>query len=238
MSATAFAAEKPNLLFFLLDDQGKSHTGAYGNPHVPTPSLDAFAKQGMLFHNVHAPMAICAPSRSALYTGQYPFKNGCFQNHWTTWSDTKSITQRMKALGYDVILAGKSHVQPGSVFNWTMHLQGRFKEDRAIYARKGVPLDALENYFSKTNAGNKRPFCIIVASEYPHSPFAEKSTFDPEKMVLPKGVSDTPGIEKGKRSFTRISKTEMMNSKPRSNCWISMIYQKTRSSFTPAIMVE
>jgi len=44
--------------------------------------------------------------------GKYPLKNGCFANHIDSYQTTKSITEYLSQAGYDVILAGKSHVGP------------------------------------------------------------------------------------------------------------------------------
>ena len=75
-------------------------------------------KDPMVFENAFTAQAICAPSRSQLYTGNYPLKNGCFMNHTRVKSHMKSVTKYMRELGYEVILAGKSHVKPPEVFDW------------------------------------------------------------------------------------------------------------------------
>ena len=75
---------RPNIIFYLADDQDKYDYGCYGNEKVHTPAVDQLAKEGMLFENAFTGQAICAPSRSMLYTGNYPLKNGCFLNHIKT----------------------------------------------------------------------------------------------------------------------------------------------------------
>ena len=42
----------PNVLFIVQDDTGFGQLGCYGSP-IETPNLDALAKNGLLFNNMH-----------------------------------------------------------------------------------------------------------------------------------------------------------------------------------------
>ncbi len=46
------AAERPNILFCISDDQSYSHTGANGDPVVKTPAFDRIAREGLRFRTV------------------------------------------------------------------------------------------------------------------------------------------------------------------------------------------
>jgi len=65
-------AEKPNILFILLDDMGKEWAGFCGAEDIETPNIDMLAKQGVVFENMYS-MPQCTPSRVSLLTGQYPW---------------------------------------------------------------------------------------------------------------------------------------------------------------------
>lgn len=69
------AAEKPNLILFLVDDMGWMDCGANGSSYYETPHIDALARRGMRFTaaTVH-PM--CSPTRAALMSGQYSARHG------------------------------------------------------------------------------------------------------------------------------------------------------------------
>ena len=107
---------KPNFIIYLSDDQDYLDYGIYGNNRVDTKYVDKLASEGLKFTNFHTAQAICAPSRSQLYSGLYPLKNGCFANHIPVKKTTKSVVHYLKDLGYEVVLAGKSHVNPPFVF--------------------------------------------------------------------------------------------------------------------------
>jgi arylsulfatase A-like enzyme len=67
----AWAAEKPNLIFLMVDDMGWGDAGCYGQKHILTPNIDRLAKEGTRFTDVYAGASVCAPSRSVLMTGQH-----------------------------------------------------------------------------------------------------------------------------------------------------------------------
>jgi arylsulfatase A-like enzyme len=66
----ATAAEKPNVVFFLVDDMGWMDCGAYGSQYYETPNMDRLAKQGMRFTQAYA-QPLCSPTRASILTGQY-----------------------------------------------------------------------------------------------------------------------------------------------------------------------
>jgi len=156
--------KQPNIIFYLADDQDVYDYGCYGNEKVHTVAVDRLAKEGILFANAFTAQAICAPSRSQLFTGNYPLKNGCFANHTATKPDIKSVTTYMKTLGYEVILAGKSHVKPSSVYQWDKEWEPVPKKD---VPRDYIPLDSIENYLKTA----KKPFCMFITSKYPHGKY-------------------------------------------------------------------
>ncbi|MDD7984949.1 sulfatase [Lentisphaera marina] len=68
-SSFVFAAERPNIVWIVSEDNGARWLGAYGNPAKPTPSLDKMASEGFLFTNTYASVPVCAPQRSTWITG-------------------------------------------------------------------------------------------------------------------------------------------------------------------------
>ncbi len=158
-------SKTPNVIFYLSDDQDLLDYGVYGNPNVQTSNADLLASQGMKFSNFYTGQAICAPSRSQIFTGMYPVKNGCMANHIGVKPDIKSITSLLKESGYEVVLAGKSHVKPNKVFDWTHY----FPKINNRY----LPLQQIDDYLKNVN----KPFCLIIASDYPHGPYPQTSNY-------------------------------------------------------------
>lgn len=61
--------ERPNLLFFYIDDQRNTTLGCMGDPIVQTPNIDRLANNGVLFRNAFVTTSICATSRACVMTG-------------------------------------------------------------------------------------------------------------------------------------------------------------------------
>jgi arylsulfatase A-like enzyme len=66
------AADKPNIVFILIDDLGRNDLGCYGSKFYKTPNLDRLAKEGMLFTDAYAACPVCSPTRAAILTGKWP----------------------------------------------------------------------------------------------------------------------------------------------------------------------
>lgn len=68
------AAERPNIVIIYADDLGYGDAGAYGGTAIPTPNIDRLAREGVRFLNGYAPSATCTPSRYAMLTGEYAWR--------------------------------------------------------------------------------------------------------------------------------------------------------------------
>jgi arylsulfatase A-like enzyme len=73
-----FAAGRPNVLFFAIDDQNDWIGCLGGHPQVKTPNIDRLARRGTLFTNAHCQAPLCNPSRSSLLTGLRPSTTGIY----------------------------------------------------------------------------------------------------------------------------------------------------------------
>ncbi len=104
-------AEKPNVVFIIVDDLN-DYEGAFGgHPQVKTPNIDKLAKSGVVFTNAHSNCPVCAPSRNSLFTGVYPYESKDFG--WTALKDqpvlrnNKTIMELFAENGYHVMGSGK-----------------------------------------------------------------------------------------------------------------------------------
>ena len=53
-------------------DDMRPQLGAYGDPVVKSPNLDALAKEGLLFQYAYTQYAYCCPSRNSFLSGRRP----------------------------------------------------------------------------------------------------------------------------------------------------------------------
>lgn len=75
--ALASSAGAKNVLVFFVDDL-RPELGCYGVESIKSPSIDKLASEGVLFERAYCQMAICAPSRISIMTGQYTNTTGIF----------------------------------------------------------------------------------------------------------------------------------------------------------------
>jgi|TARA_B110000908_G_scaffold43606_1_gene53070 arylsulfatase A-like enzyme len=70
------AAEIPNIIYLMSDDQNIDSMGCYGNSDVKTPNIDRLPDLGMTFDNHYVTTAICMASGASVTTGMYEYKTG------------------------------------------------------------------------------------------------------------------------------------------------------------------
>lgn len=69
-AATAPAAERPNVVWIIVDDMS-ANFACYGETHIATPHVDRLAREGTRFSRAYITAPVCSPCRSALITGMY-----------------------------------------------------------------------------------------------------------------------------------------------------------------------
>lgn len=127
-------SRKPNIVYLLADDMGMGDLTCY-NPEskIPTPSMDALSKNGMMFMDAHTNSAVCSPTRYSIMTGSYSFrsrlKSGVLEGSSPLLikKGTETVASLLKKYGYKTACFGKWHLgldwqpkEPGVVLtdNW------------------------------------------------------------------------------------------------------------------------
>ena len=196
--------KKPNIIFFLTDDQSYDTQKEYGNKVVKTPNLDALAAKGVLFKRHYNTTAICMASRASLMTGQYEYKTGCNFDHGALgtkqWATSYPVL--LKKEGYRVGFAGKFGFsisdgnggwgEEGEVakkdFDFWAGSPGQtsYKTienlSMAKYAEKYPhstrAYGAATIDFINESVKNEQPFCMSVFFKAPHLPSEPDPIFD------------------------------------------------------------
>lgn len=66
--------DRPNIVFIIADDLGYGDVGAYGATRIKTPHLDRLSAEGVRFTSGYAPSSTCTPTRYAMFTGEYGWR--------------------------------------------------------------------------------------------------------------------------------------------------------------------
>ncbi|WP_343328548.1 sulfatase [Polaribacter staleyi] len=135
---------KPNIIYIMADDHASQAIGVYGSRLAklnPTPNIDAFANDGMLFKNAFVSNSICTPSRACVLTGQYSQTNGVLDLDGKIDTAKEYLPMEMKKLGYTTAMIGKWHLknEPSSFdFYKVLDGQGKYFNPQFLEKGKGV----------------------------------------------------------------------------------------------------
>ncbi|MCC7014352.1 MAG: sulfatase [Planctomycetes bacterium] len=184
-----------HLIVLVSDDQSRFDVGCYGNRSVHTPHLDALAASGARFERGYVVVGVCKPSRSAMYTGLYPHRNGAtgfkpIDAHVATWCEL--LPPERCATG----MIGKLNVKPAEKFRFESWVRPKAIGD----ARESDPVaNALR---AMIKGFGERRMAIVVNLKDPHRPFREPLRdpsdpaapipHDPAALELPPSMYDTP----------------------------------------------
>ncbi|HEY1108399.1 MAG TPA: sulfatase-like hydrolase/transferase, partial [Opitutaceae bacterium] len=179
-SASAASAARPNILFIVADDHGTDAIGAYGNPVIKTPALDALAADGTRFTHAFCTTASCSPSRSVLLSGLHNHRNGMYGlehqvHHFQSFDDVKSLPVLLADAGYRTARIGKFHVAPEAVYKFQTVLSGGAANDPASLGRS--PVEMADRTRAIIAAKDEKPFFLYFAVDDPHR----------ANLVLPNG---------------------------------------------------
>ncbi len=135
--ALSAGSQKVNIIYILADDLGYGDVGAYNkNSKIPTPSMDALAKEGMLFTDAHSNSSVCTPTRYGILTGRYAWRTSL--KNGVLWSYDKplispnrlTVAQLLKDQGYQTACIGKWHLGLG----WTSDKQSNVDITKPLQA--------------------------------------------------------------------------------------------------------
>lgn len=122
--------ERPNVLLIYADDLGYGDLSSYGATRIRTPHIDQLADNGIRFTNAHATSATCTPSRFALMTGVYPWREqgtGILTGDAALIIPTDRLTlpRLFKREGYATGIVGKWHLGLGNEVdkNWNTEIK-------------------------------------------------------------------------------------------------------------------
>lgn len=68
--------ERPNVIFFLVDDMGWMDSSVYGSTFYRTPAMERLAESSVRFTNAYSAAPLCSPSRASIMSGQVPARHG------------------------------------------------------------------------------------------------------------------------------------------------------------------
>ena len=112
MRDSACAAQPPNVIVVMTDDQGYGEFSCHGNPIAKTPHIDRLASESLRLTDFHvSPM--CTPTRGQLLTGLDAFRNGAINvssGRTLLRPEIPTIADVFRKAGYRTGIFGKWHL--------------------------------------------------------------------------------------------------------------------------------
>lgn len=179
LASWSAGADRPNILWLVSEDNGR-FLGCYGDSVAKTPTIDALAKQGVVFERCFT-QPVCAPSRFTLITGMHAASCGPAQHMRAKGkipSDLQGFPATLRSLGYFTSNNAKTD------YNASIDVRSAWTRagKQAHYAQRASG----ELFFSVFNHETTHESSLF--------PDKEKSAFDPQKMRVPAYQPDTPEI--------------------------------------------
>lgn len=105
---------RPNIVFFLIDDLGRSDVGFMGCKDMRTPNIDKLAQGGAIL-DAHYVQPVCSPTRAALMTGRYATHTGVYtivrpHAKWGLPLQERTLANALQDAGYETAITGKWHL--------------------------------------------------------------------------------------------------------------------------------
>lgn len=111
------SGKKPNIIIIYADDLGYGDLSCYGAGAVQTPHIDSLAAEGLRFTNAYAEASTCTPSRYAMLTGRYAFRNEAAilpgDAPLIIEPSRETLASMLKKAGYATGVVGKWHLGLG-----------------------------------------------------------------------------------------------------------------------------
>ena len=103
------SADKPNIIYILVDDMGYGDLSCYGQQTLSTPQIDKMASEGIRFLNHYTGSSVCGPSRACLMTGKHTGHASVRGNSpdQLLSDDEPTLAKLLKSQGYTTGVIGK-----------------------------------------------------------------------------------------------------------------------------------
>jgi arylsulfatase A-like enzyme len=208
----AAAAERPNVILIITDDQGYGDLGVHGNPKILTPTLDAFAKQAFQLRHFYV-SPVCAPTRSSLLTGRYTYRTGVTDTYLgraMMHPDEVTLAEALRENGYRTGLFGKWHLgdnyplrpqdqgfeetlvikggglgQPSDLPGGSSYFDPLLIHNGEPEKQKGYVSDVLTSAAMRfIESKSDKPFFVYLPFNCPHGPYeVSDAELDPYKKM-------------------------------------------------------
>jgi uncharacterized sulfatase len=200
LATSVNAAERPNVVILLSDDQAWTDYGFMGHPTIKTPHLDKLSTESATFINGYVPTSLCRPSLVTLISGLYPHEHKITGNDPPTkQTDRREMLRHIHRIPKLPALLGEAGYVSFQTGKWW---EGNYKDggfsagmtqgDPAHRGRHGdeglkIGRDGLDPIWTFLDENKGKPFFLWYAPMMPHQPHTP-----PERLLTKYQSPDRP----------------------------------------------
>jgi len=203
-SERLFSGHRPqNLLLITIDTLRADHLGCYGYQKAQTPTIDALARQGIMFRQAFTPVPLTLPAHASIMTGLYPPVHGLRDNGYFILNDSyKTLAEIFKEKGYTTgavvasfVLNSRFGLAQGFDFYEDSIIPDPNRKDPFVFERKGDKvIDLAKDWLTKNK---KKKFFLWLHLYDPHGPYEPP---EPQKSAFSTG--DLRDLYDGEIAYT------------------------------------
>jgi len=173
------AADRPNILWVVTEDNVATTVGPYGDPLARTPNINRIAADGIVFDRCYSTSAVCAPTRSSIITGRFASSMGTqhMRSQRPLPEGVKFFPEYLRVAGYFTTNNAKTDYNTSS--DWDPAWNENSKRAHWRHRAPGQPFFAIFN-FEQSHESNLHKRTLLVT--------------DPAKVRVPAYLPDTPTV--------------------------------------------
>jgi arylsulfatase A-like enzyme len=159
---SAGAADRPNVLLIVSDDQRPDTIAALGNRVIRTPNLDQLVREGTAFTRATCGNPICTPSRAEILSGCSSFRSGVIDFGKPIDPELPLMARWFADAGYRTSYVGKWHNDGAPIDRGYARTNGLYRGGGGKFYKPqvdwaGRPVTGYRGWIFQSDDGTKFP---------------------------------------------------------------------------------
>lgn len=205
----ALTPGRPNVVLYLIDTLRPDHLGCYGHSPSPSPALDRFAQDSVLFLDASAQSGWTKPATASIFSSQWPWRHQVQDFADKLAPEVPWLPQILQAHGYQTAAVVTNRLA-GSEFGYDRGYDS-FRE-LAKDTSEQAHAEALDWLKQKRDG---RPFFLYVHTIDPHAPYMHSPSYQGRARAQAEEVDQEPRLLAEEASLLRFRGQPLGELQPR-----------------------
>ncbi|MCW5868322.1 MAG: sulfatase [Candidatus Eremiobacteraeota bacterium] len=186
--AKSSGAGRPNVVLYLIDTLRADHLGCYGHLPSPSPCLDRFARDSVLFLDASAQSGWTKPATASIFSSQWPWRHRVQDFADRLPPEVPWLPQILQANGYQTAAVVTNRLA-GSEFGY----------QRGYDSFRELAKDTSEQAQAETaewldQKRTSKPFFLYVHTIDPHAPYMHSPAYRHKTRAQAESIDQEPRL--------------------------------------------